>query len=74
MKHVPGTKNGAADGLSRKPATPEEMEEQEKERDVDEFIAAEISYLRVAVSPVETMVSVEIPVSQEISSAEEMNT
>ena len=61
VKHVPGKKNGAADGLSRRPATEEELQEQEKERDVDEFIAAEISFLRVAVSPVETMVSVEIP-------------
>lgn len=62
VKHVPGKKNGAADGLSRRPATEEELQEQEKERDVDEFIAAEISFLRVAVSPVETMVSVEIPI------------
>ena len=61
MKHVPGTKNGAADGLSRRPATEKELREQALERDIDDFIAAEISFLRVAVSPVDTMISVEIP-------------
>ena len=61
VKHVPGTKNGAADGLSRRPATEEELCEQALERDIDDFIAAEISFLRVAVSPVDTMISVEIP-------------
>ena len=63
MKYIPGTKNGAANSLSRKPATPKEIEEQEKERDINKFIVAKISYLRVTVSPVETIVSVEIPVS-----------
>lgn len=61
VKHVPGTKNGAADGLSRRPATEEERRDQANERDIDDFIAAEISFLKVAVSPVDTMVSVEIP-------------
>ena len=63
IKYIPRTKNSTANSLSRKPATPKEIEEQEKKRDINKFIVAKISYLRVTVSPVETIVSVKIPVS-----------
>ncbi|KAJ6110196.1 hypothetical protein N7486_002431 [Penicillium sp. IBT 16267x] len=59
VKHVPGQKHGAADGLSRRPHTAEEIAEQEKEEDIDEFILVEISALRVMLNPV--AVSVETP-------------
>lgn len=54
VKHVPGQKNGAADGLSRRPATERELAEQANGPDVDEFITAEITYLRAACYPVVT--------------------
>lgn len=59
VKHIPGKRNGAADGLSRRPATQEELQDQAMEPDIDDFIAAEVSYLRVAVNPVETELSAE---------------
>ena len=37
VKHVPGNKNTAADGLSRKPATQREIDEAERE-DIEEFL------------------------------------
>ncbi|KAJ5675385.1 protein SEY1 [Penicillium macrosclerotiorum] len=42
-------KHSAADGLSRRPATEQELIDQAKEADIDEFIAEEVSYLRVPV-------------------------
>jgi hypothetical protein len=57
VKYVPSHKNSTADGLSRRPATKEELEDQQIEPNIDDFIAIEISYLRACVCPV----AVEIP-------------
>ncbi|KAJ5289394.1 uncharacterized protein N7443_009647 [Penicillium atrosanguineum] len=51
VKHVSGRKNGAADGLSRRPATKKEVQQQQQEVDVDDFIDAEVSYLRASCFP-----------------------
>ncbi|KAJ5110888.1 hypothetical protein N7532_001423 [Penicillium argentinense] len=56
VHHVPGRKHGAADALSRRPYSAEEIAEQKNEEDVDEFILAEISTLRVMMNPVETSI------------------
>ena len=42
VRHIPGSKNGAADGLSRRPPNPGELRE-EPEEDIKDFINAEIS-------------------------------
>jgi hypothetical protein len=38
VKHIAGKKHGAADALSRRPATEKDWEEREMEEDVDEFL------------------------------------
>ena len=53
VKHVPGDKHTAADGLSRRPATEEEIEEQGNEQDIDEFIQAQLNSLSVKVYSLE---------------------
>ncbi|KAJ5747177.1 uncharacterized protein N7511_000772 [Penicillium nucicola] len=51
VKHVPGRRNSAADGLSRRSPTASELSAQRREVDVDDFIDAEISYLRASCLP-----------------------
>ena len=45
VRHVSGRKHTAADGLSRRPRVEGEIED---ETDIDDFVAAELSYLRIA--------------------------
>ncbi len=52
VKHVPGTKHTAADGLSRRPRTASDTLDEENEVDIDDFIDAELYCARV--SPVRT--------------------
>ena len=42
IKHIPGSKNSVADGLSRKPAGPSDLREKETEEDIDDFVDAQI--------------------------------
>ena len=57
VRHVSGKKHTAADGLSRRPATEDELREQELEEDIDDFVDARLDCVRVepyfeaAVSP-----------------------
>ena len=48
VKHVAGKKHTAADGLSRRPATKQELKEQANEVDIDDFIDVELNALRIA--------------------------
>jgi len=48
VRHVPGKKHTAADGLSRRPATLLDEQEAENEEDIDEFIAAQLAIANVA--------------------------
>ena len=48
VRHVAGTKHGAADALSRKPWTKEDELEEEKEVNIDDFIEAELNCVRVS--------------------------
>ncbi|KAJ5660869.1 gag-pol polyprotein [Penicillium longicatenatum] len=65
VKHVPRDRHGAADGLSRRPHTKEEVAEQETEEDVDEFILAEIGTLRVMLNPVAASIETPLGVDME---------
>ena len=59
VRHVPGTKHTAADGLSRRPATERELEATTREEDIDDFIdarmdmASVVPYLEVGIGPAE---------------------
>ncbi len=48
VRHIPGRKNTAADGLSRRPSTADDKAEAETEIDIDDFILAELNSLRVS--------------------------
>jgi hypothetical protein len=48
VKHVPGTKHTAADGLSRRPRTSQEAEEEELEQDIEEFVDAKLLSIRIS--------------------------
>ena len=48
VRHVPGNKHTAADGLSRRPRTESDDIDEENEVDIDDFIDAEINAFRVA--------------------------
>jgi Integrase zinc binding domain/RNase H-like domain found in reverse transcriptase/Reverse transcriptase (RNA-dependent DNA polymerase) len=47
LRHIPGKKHSVADGLSRRPRN-EDEEDQESEVDIDDFIDAELDFVRVA--------------------------
>lgn len=47
VRHVPGTRNTAADALSRRPATPADVRELEEEVDIEDFIDAELKTIRM---------------------------
>src|ERR1044072_5903029 len=47
IKHIPGSKNQAADALSRKPVTQEDIEECDAEDDLDDWIDAQLSSFRL---------------------------
>ena len=49
VRHVPGTKNCVADALSRRPPTMRDLEEREAEPDIDEWVAAQLSSVRIKV-------------------------
>ena len=53
VKHVPGDKYIAANGLFCQPATEEEIEEQRNEQDIDEFIQAQLNSVSVRVYTLE---------------------
>ena len=42
IRHIPGSKNGAADGLSRKPAGPSDLSDKALEEDIDDWIDAKM--------------------------------
>ena len=48
VRHVPGKKHGAADGLSRRPRTASDDIDEANEVDIDDFIDAEMNCVRVA--------------------------
>ena len=48
VKHIAGKKHTAADGLSRRPATQDDVEEAAKEPDIEDFIEAELNSVRIA--------------------------
>lgn len=48
IKHIPGSKNAAADGLSRKPPGPSDLREKEEEEDIDDWVDAQIYTHEVA--------------------------
>ena len=47
VRHVPGTKHTAADGLSRRPRTASDDIDEIYEEDIDDFIAAELNTLSI---------------------------
>ena len=47
VRHVPGTKHTAADGLSRRPRTLSDDLDEGCDEDIDDFVATELSSLRV---------------------------
>ena len=53
IKHVPGTKHLAADALSRRPATDQELEAQRHNPDIDDFVQASIGNIQARVSPID---------------------
>ena len=48
VRHVAGKKHTAADGLSRKPVTQTDLEDQEREEEIDDFIAAELQPIQTS--------------------------
>ena len=48
IRHIPGRKYSAADGLFRRPLTAADVAEAEAEEDIDDFILAELNCLRVS--------------------------
>ncbi|RVD90130.1 uncharacterized protein DFL_001106 [Arthrobotrys flagrans] len=52
VKHVPGKKHTAADGLSRRPATQEEIAEADNEEDIDDFIDAQLNNISLEINDI----------------------
>jgi RNase H-like domain found in reverse transcriptase/Integrase zinc binding domain/Reverse transcriptase (RNA-dependent DNA polymerase) len=52
VKHVPGIRNAAADSLSRRPATAQDLDDANNEQDIDDFIDADLDSVRVRVMPI----------------------
>src|SRR5271156_2249386 len=48
VRHVPGSKHTAADGLSRRPRTKSDDVDEEHEVDIDDFIDAELNAFSIA--------------------------
>lgn len=51
MKHISGTKNSIADTLSRRPLTNNDLEDRKYKQDINKFVEAEVSILRVQCCP-----------------------
>ena len=51
---MPGKKHTATNGLSRRGATPEEMEQEAKKEDIDNFIEAQLETSKLF--PLQTMI------------------
>lgn len=49
VRHIPGVKNVVADALSRRPATERDRQQAEKEEDIDEWVNAQLSCVRIMV-------------------------
>jgi hypothetical protein len=47
VRHVPGTKHTAADGLSRKPPSPNDLKEAAEEEDIDDWVDTQLGCVRV---------------------------
>ena len=47
VRHIPGTKHTAADGLSRRPRTASDDIDEENAEDIDDFIDAQLNSIRV---------------------------
>lgn len=57
IKHIDGTKNQAADALSRRPSTDEDIVERANEEDIDDWIDAQLSALRITTPAEDTVAS-----------------
>lgn len=55
VKHIPGKKHTAADGLSRKPPGPSDLEQAENEEDIDAWVDGQINAVEWIACPVETV-------------------
>ena len=49
VRHIPGIKNGVADGLSRKPEGPSDQKDREFEGDIEDFIDAQLNVVQTRV-------------------------
>lgn len=70
IKHVPGNKHTAADGLSRRPRTKSDDRDELEEQDIEDFIDAQLYSVRIA--PI-SVAEEDDDTSQDISSEEQDN-
>jgi hypothetical protein len=47
VRHVPDIKHTAADGLSRRPRTQSDNDDEKNEVDIDDFIDAELAFINI---------------------------
>jgi hypothetical protein len=58
VRHIPGTKYTAVDGLSRRPRTKSDDNDEENEVDIDDFIDAELAFINIR--PIKARVTFEL--------------